>query len=100
MDKPEITLEEIKLHCRLEPEFKMEDALLMAYAEAALEVCQKHIGKRFGDEMAFTQAHKIGCLMLITFWYEHRMAVSEYEANELPFSTATLWNYYRDVGIY
>ncbi|MGG2141602.1 head-tail connector protein [Symbiopectobacterium sp. RP] len=101
MDKSEIGLDEIKQHCRIEAEFQDDDSLLTAYAEAALEVCQKHIGKQFGDEMAFTPALKVGCLLLIGFWYESREAVSAGDkSNELPFTTKTLWNYYRDVGIY
>jgi uncharacterized phage protein (predicted DNA packaging) len=41
----EITLAEAKLHCRIDG--TDEDALIQAYIDAALEVCQKHIGKRF-----------------------------------------------------
>lgn len=101
MDKPEIKLDEIKQHCRIEQEFKDDDSLLTAYAEAALEVCQKHIGRRFGDEMSFTPAIKVGCLLLIGFWYESREIVQTGDkASDLPFTTRTLWNYYRGVGIY
>jgi hypothetical protein len=39
----EITLAEAKLHCRIDG--TDEDALIQAYIDAALEVCQKHIGK-------------------------------------------------------
>jgi uncharacterized phage protein (predicted DNA packaging) len=94
-----ITLAEVKLHCRIDKDD--EDTLIQGYIEAALDVCQKHIGKQFSDEMAFTPALKVGCLLLICFWYESREAVSAGDkSNELPFTTKTLWNYYRDVGIY
>ncbi|MCU2475610.1 head-tail connector protein, partial [Enterobacter hormaechei subsp. xiangfangensis] len=43
----EITLTEAKLHCRVDG--SEEDALIQAYIDAALEVCQKHIGKRFDN---------------------------------------------------
>lgn len=48
----EITLEEAKLHCRIDDDY--EDTLIQAYIEAALEVCQKHIGKRFDNGLEFT----------------------------------------------
>ena len=40
-----IELAEAKLHCRIDGDD--EDLLIQAYIDAALEVCQKHIGKRF-----------------------------------------------------
>lgn len=101
MSKSEIKIDEIKQHCRIEQEFKDDDALLTAYAEAAIDACQRHIGKQFSDEVPFTPALRVGCLLLIGFWYENREAVrSGDRASELPFTTKTLWSYYRDVGIY
>ncbi|HHQ6617979.1 TPA: head-tail connector protein [Serratia fonticola] len=97
MTEPEITLDEAKLHCRIDDD--NEDTLIEGYIAAALEVCQKHIGKRFGDGLEFNPAIKVGCLLLIGFWFENREAVGE-KAEELPFTTSSLWNYYRDVGIY
>ncbi|MDP0959332.1 head-tail connector protein, partial [Klebsiella pneumoniae] len=38
------TLTEAKLHCRIDADD--EDMLIHVYINAALEVCQKHIGKR------------------------------------------------------
>ncbi|HGJ5884788.1 head-tail connector protein [Arsenophonus sp.] len=96
-----IELTEIKQHCRIEQAFNEDDALLTAYAEAAIEVCQQHIGKRFSDEMPLTPALRVGCLLLIGFWYENREAARAGDkTSELPFTTKALWNYYRDVGIY
>lgn len=43
-----IGLDEAKLHCRIDNDDSYEDAMIQAYIEASLEVCQKHIGKRFG----------------------------------------------------
>ncbi|MCV4697900.1 head-tail connector protein, partial [Escherichia coli] len=51
-----IGLEEAKLHCRIDDDY--EDTLIQAYIEAALEVCQKHIGKRFDNGLEFTPAIK------------------------------------------
>ncbi|WP_038216394.1 head-tail connector protein, partial [Xenorhabdus bovienii] len=72
MNRIEIPLNEIKQHCRLDESDTFDDALLMGYAEAALEVCQQHIGKRFDNGLAFTPAIKVGCLLYIGLLYENR----------------------------
>lgn len=94
-----ISLAEVKAHCRIEPDFDLEDGLILGYIAAALEICQKHIGRRFDDGLAFNPAMKVGCLLLISHWYENREIVADKVAT-LPFTTAALWNYYRDVGVY
>jgi uncharacterized phage protein (predicted DNA packaging) len=71
----EITLAEAKLHCRVDG--TDEDALIQAYIDAALEVCQKHIGKRFDSGLEFTPAIKIGCLMYVSQLYEYRTMISD-----------------------
>jgi uncharacterized phage protein (predicted DNA packaging) len=53
----EITLAEAKLHCRIDDDY--EDALIQAYIDAALEVCQKHIGKRFDNGLEFTRLSRL-----------------------------------------
>ncbi|WP_445496733.1 head-tail connector protein [Photorhabdus sp. SF281] len=100
MNPIEIPLNEIKQHCRLEEDYTLDDALLMAYAEAALEVCQQHIGKRFGDDLAFSSAIKVGCLLYIGLLYENREMATDVELKKVPFTIKSLWSVYRDVGIY
>lgn len=95
-----ITLEEAKLHCRIDDGYTVEDKLLEGFIAAALEVCQKHIGKRFDDGLVFTPAVKIGCLMYVSMLYETREMVSELEKSEVPMTVSALWSVYRDVGIY
>ncbi|HCD8267623.1 MULTISPECIES: head-tail connector protein [Klebsiella pneumoniae complex] len=94
----EITLAEAKLHCRVDG--TDEDALIQAYIDAALEVCQKHIGKRFENGLAFTPAIKIGCLMFVSQLYEYRTTLSDVDVKEVPFAVSALWSVYRDVGVY
>lgn len=95
-----ISLEEAKLHCRLDMDDTYEDILIQAYIDAALEVSQKHIGKRFDDGLDFTAAIKIGCLMYVSQLYEHRTMISDVESTEVPLAISALWSVYRDVGIY
>lgn len=92
-----ITLAEAKLHCRIDADD--EDVLIQGYIAAALSICQKHIGKRFGDELEFEPGIRVGCLLLINHWYENREIAAD-KTTELPFTTTSLWNYYRDPGVY
>ncbi|HAV2174717.1 TPA: phage gp6-like head-tail connector protein [Enterobacter cloacae] len=94
----EITLEEAKLHCRIDGDY--EDTLIQAYIDAALEVCQKHIGKRFDNGLEFTPAIKIGCLMYVSQLYEYRTTIGDTDAKEIPMAVSALWSVYRDVGVY
>ncbi|PHM38875.1 bacteriophage protein [Xenorhabdus mauleonii] len=100
MPNIEIPLNEIKQHCRIDESDALDDALLMAYAEAALEVCQQHIDKRFDNGLVFTPAIKVGCLLYIGLLYENREMATDIELKEVPFTIKSLWSVYRDVGIY
>ena len=79
----EITLDEAKLHCRIDD-----------------EVCQKHIGKRFDNGLEFTPAIKIGCLMYVSQLYEYRTMIGDTDAKEIPMAVSALWSVYREVGVY
>ncbi|MDE9557102.1 head-tail connector protein [Xenorhabdus bovienii] len=96
----DIPLNEIKQHCRIDESDTLDDALLTAYAEAALEVCQQHIGKRFDDGLSITPAIKVGCLLYIGLLYENREMATDVELKEVPFTIKSLWSVYRDVGVY
>ncbi|MDE1489391.1 head-tail connector protein [Xenorhabdus bovienii] len=96
----DIPLNEIRQHCRIDESDTLDDTLLMAYAEAALEVCQQHIGKRFDNGLTFTPAIKVGCLLYIGLLYENREMATDVELKEVPFTIKSLWSVYRDVGVY
>lgn len=103
MAKPEIDLDEIKAHLRIEHD--LDDELLTLYADTALEVAQNHIGKTWGESTAaetvqFTNGIKVGCLMFIGHLYANRETVSDVQLYEVPFAIKALWNPYREVAIY
>ncbi|HCR3434808.1 head-tail connector protein [Morganella morganii] len=98
MIKPEISLEDIRLHCRIDD--AEDEDILMVYSDAALEVCQKHIGKRFNEGLEFTPAIKVGCLMYISLLYENREMAGNENLKEVPLTIDSLWSVYRDPGIY
>ncbi|WP_235176104.1 head-tail connector protein [Escherichia coli] len=93
-----ITLEEVKLHCRIDGD--EEDQLISGYIAASLEACQIHIGRRFDDGLEFTPAIKIGCMMFIAHLYENRQIVTDNAKTRVPMTIGALWTAYRDVGVY
>lgn len=103
MAKPTIDLNEIKAHLRIEHD--LDDELLEAYADAALEAASNHIGKVWGDEttsntVKFTKGIKVGCLMFIGHLYANREIVSDVQQYEVPMAISALWNPYREPAIY
>ncbi|MCX8959437.1 phage gp6-like head-tail connector protein [Erwinia psidii] len=95
-----ISLAEVKQHLKMEEDYDSEDELLSAYILAALEVCQKHIGKRIPEEQEFTPALKVGCLMYIGFLEYQRLMVHQLENFVVPLTVDALWSVYRDPGIH
>ena len=99
-----LTLDEIKAHLNLDHD--LDDELLEAYKVATLEVCQKHIGKTFGEEetektIPFTPAIKIGCLMYIAYLYTNREAVTDLaNLKPAPMTISALWEVYREPCAY
>ena len=99
-----LTIDEIKAHLNLDHD--LDDKLLEAYKAATLEVCQKHIGKTFGEEetektITFTPAIKIGCLMYIAYLYTNREAVTDLaNLKPAPMTISALWEVYREPCAY
>lgn len=99
-----LTIDEIKSHLNLDHD--LDDELLKAYKAATLEVCQKHIGKTFGEEetektIPFTPAIKIGCLMYIAYLYTNREAVTDLaNLKPAPMTISALWEVYREPCAY
>ena len=100
----DLTIDEIKAHLNLDHD--LDDELLEAYKVATLEVCQKHIGKTFGEEetektIPFTPAIKIGCLMYIAYLYTNREAVTDLaNLKAAPMTISALWEVYREPCAY
>ena len=99
-----LTIDEIKAHLNLDHD--LDDELLELYKVATLDVCQKHIGKTFGEEetektIPFTPAIKIGCLMYIAYLYTNREAVTDLaNLKPAPMTISALWEVYREPCAY
>ena len=104
MENINLTIDDIKAHLNLDHD--LDDALLETYKVATLEVCQKHIGKTFGEEetektIPFTPAIKIGCLMYIAYLYTNREAVTDLaNLKPAPMTISALWEVYREPCAY
>ena len=99
MENINLTLDDIKAHLNLDHD--LDDELLETYKVATLEVCQKHIGKTFGDEetentVPFTPSIKVGCLMYIAYLYTNREAITDLaNLKQAPMTISALWEVYR-----
>lgn len=104
MEKTDLTLEEIKQHLNVDHD--LDDDLIESYKVAAFEVCQKHIGKTFGDEetentVPFTPSIKVGCLMYIAYLYTNREAITDLaNLKQAPMTISALWEVYREPCAY
>ena len=103
MSSINLTIGEIKQHLNLDHD--LDDALLETYKVATLEVCQKHIGKTFGDEetentVPFTPAIKVGCLMYIGHLYSNREITTDAPQTLIHMTVKSLWDVYREPCAY
>lgn len=90
-----LTREEIKQQCRLEPECTDEDPLLDLIGQAVQARTETYLNRRLyrpeqpipDDDtrgLHLTPDMKLGMLLLVTHYYEHRSAISEVEKSEMP----------------
>lgn len=73
-----VTLEEAKLHLRINPGDNSEDGLVGDIITAAREYCENYTGRVFvGDEAEeVPKMVKQAMLLLIAHWYNNREAVT------------------------
>ena len=95
MSSINLTIDEIKQHLNVDHD--LDDDLI--------EVCQKHIGKTFGDEetentVPFTPAIKVGCLMYIGHLYSNREITTDAPQTLIPMTVKSLWDVYRELCAY
>lgn len=87
---PILTLDEIKLHCRIESDQTVEDPLLTGYERAA-RIHTQNILRRVLDETCGENV-RLAMLVLIAHWYRQREAVSPLRLAEVPLAyLALLW---------
>lgn len=90
-----LTLEEIKMQCRLETDFTDEDRLLELLGLAAEAKATTYLNRNLyatnadkpdldPDGMVITEDIRLGLLMLVSHWYENRSSVTEIEKTETP----------------
>jgi len=105
-----LTLDEIKMQCRLENDFTDEDRLLELLALAAEAKATTYLNRNLyktndeipeldEDGMVITEDIRLGLLMLIAHWYENRETASSGGLTETPFAFEALLQPYRIYGL-
>lgn len=101
-----ITLDDIKLHCRIDHDD--EDSLLTQYHAAAREQVENYICRPLFDTVAppdvedgiaMTRSIEQAMLLLIGHWYAHRESVADVSMSEVPHGVHALLQPYRVMGV-
>ena len=101
-----ITLDEIKLHCRIDHD--ADDSLLEKYKDAAREATSKYISRPLYDTsvpddaedgIVINRAMELAMLLMVAHWYAHRESVSETSMSEVPHGVHALLQPYRIMGV-
>jgi len=101
-----IDLAHLKQHLRID--HNAEDALLIAYQNAALSAFELWTGRKLiptpdklpdkdkiTNELLITEAIKQGALLLIGHWYAQREAVNDKLLHKVPYAVDALWLPYK-----
>lgn len=97
MDLTFLTLEEIKLQCRINAEDTDEDGLLQMYGVAAEQLICREINRsvfecvdEYGEELDDAQPLKQAMLMLTAQWYKYREESTPDTTNHVPYGVRSL----------
>jgi uncharacterized phage protein (predicted DNA packaging) len=91
---PVVTLDEIKLHCHIEPDQTAEDSLLQMLEMAAHLHTQNKLRRAFDATVG--ENVKLAMLVLIAHWYRNREASSALRLAEVPMAYDALLSPERD----
>lgn len=103
-----LTLDEIKVQCRLEPDFNDEDTLLTSLGDAAQTRTETRINRKLYDKvtpgmdpdgLVMPEDIKRALLLLVCYWYENRVAVNDFEQSEAPLAYNWLVDPYRYIPL-
>ena len=88
--EPVLTLDEIKLHCHIEPDQDVEDTLLLDYERAA-HIHTENVLRRPGElDSKAPENVKVAMLVLIAHWYRNRETSGDDKFRELPLAYSAL----------
>lgn len=103
-----LTLEEIKQQCRVELDFTEDDTLLTAIGLAAQTRTETRINRKLyaeappetdPDGLMLPDDVKQAMLMLVSYWYENRVAANDFEQSEAPLAYNWLVDPYRYIPL-
>ena len=107
-----LDLDVVKSHCRIEPDFTDDDALIAIYSGAAARYVETWTRRKLyeseenpgyqedEDAILLTDDVTAAMLLLISHWYENRAAVTESSSQTtLPFAVTALLQPYKIYGL-
>lgn len=105
MSRPEINIDKLKLHLRIELDDDEHDLLLKAYWLASVEAAENHMGRKLypagklpdndPNALEFTEGIECGCMLFVGHLFANREAVNSDQARIVPFTIKSLWDVYR-----
>jgi len=103
-----LTLAEIKAQCRIDADITDEDGQLQLLGRAAEARVQRYLNRSLyldavpdtdPDGLVLTDDIRLGLLLLVGHWYEHREAVTDFEQSETPMTFYFLLQSYRHIPL-
>lgn len=92
-----LTLEDIKKHLNIDPQFIEDDSYLEGLEGVAIDIIERDIDYKLGDELPDALKHAL--LLVIGNFYDNRESLSPVGINELPQSLGWILDLYRDYSI-
>lgn len=97
-DAPVVTLDQVKMHLRIDPDNLEEDAYLTSLEMAARLHTEAVLRRPLDDTVG--ENVKQAILLLIAHWYRNRESVGEDKLVELPLAFKALLSTERDYPVY
>lgn len=93
---PFVSLEQLRIQARLEPDDAALDATLQLYAAAAIKSIEAHTGRALypsaealpleppENALVATEDLQLAILMMVTHWFDNNAAASDSAVTEIP----------------
>ena len=92
-----LTIEDIKKHLNIDPEFTDDDNYLESLESVAVDILERDIDYKLGSELP--DALKHGLLLIIGNFYDNREGVTHTSISTIPQSLNWITDLYRDYSV-
>ncbi|QBH98417.1 phage gp6-like head-tail connector protein [Limnobaculum zhutongyuii] len=103
-----LTLKEIKIQCRIDADYTVEDDFLELIGKAAIKRIETRTNRHLYktevpetdlDGLLFQEDIKLAALLLVGHWYENRTAVGDFDQTEVPMGFNFIIDPYRFIPL-